>query len=107
MRQSTIVKLMEPFKLKYNTNYSNGIKKKSKLTLVTVKRYITSLIAKDVFLYYKRLFLFFKLYWRNKGFCRSLKAISYTFPRTNNHLLKLIFQNIQKVIVQQDLSLQS
>ena len=52
---------MEPIKLKYNTNYSKGIKNKSKLTLVTVKRYITSLIAKDVFLYYNRLFSFFKV----------------------------------------------
>ena len=65
---------MEPIKLKYNTNYSKGIKNKSKLTLVTVKRYITSLIAKDVFFTTKDYSRFLKLWWNNKVFCQSLEA---------------------------------
>ena len=59
------------------------------------------------FLYYQKIFLFFKLWWRNKVFRLSLEAINYAFPRTNYNTQKIIFQNTQKMIKQQDVSLQS
>ena len=60
-------------------------------------------IAKDVFtlLYYQTTVLVFSSYGEEiKTFCQSFEAIDYAFARKNYQLLKIIFQNTQKMMVQ-------
>ena len=42
-----------------------------------------------------------------KAFRQSFEAIDYAFARKNYQLLKIIFQNTQKMMVQKDIFLQS
>ena len=72
------------------------------LTLATIENIKQTTIAKDVsIILQKTILVFSSCGGEIKVFHRSLEAIDYAFARTNSQLQKTIFQNIQKVMVQQ------
>ena len=64
-------------------------------------------IAKDISVILQKTFLVFSSCGREiKIFHRSLRTIDYIFAHTNSQFQKIIFQNVKKMIVQQDIFLQ-
>ena len=78
------------------------------LTLATIKNIKQTTIAKDVsVILQKTILVFSSCGGEIKVFHRSLEANDYAFARKNSQLQKTIFQNIQKMMVQKDIFLQS